>query len=318
MFSIETVWQIAWGDALVSPPIFERAQTPLSYELRPNANVTIRQFGRTIAVSTTSAGTRTVIGAPAAAPNRIHLVGDSQIFGWGLSDEETIASRLQSALGNSAVVINDGVPGYGPVQYQYLLRRLPIEDIVVVFHTEENDAADAYNFERADSVTCGYIAVVIRTENAAVCALMRLRSTQLALSYINDFLHRYAMTPLGFSEYSEVAGSVLHYRVAHLYESDQAARENRLVFSVVPWKGRYSHEWRSHYAPPPKQDVASIVSPFFDQLNMVETMRGRAGMYIDEDTHLSPAGAEVTSQSLSVALQHLMRSAAKEGHVANH
>ena len=307
MFSIELIWRIRWEHALLSPPIFEKAEPALAYSLQPNASVAIRQFNRATTISTTPTGTRTVVGVPERAPFRIHLVGDSQIFGWGLSDEETVASRLQAALGKVAVVINHGVPGYGPTQYRHLLRTIPAEDIVVIFHTEENDMADAYNIARPNEVACGFLATMVRSENKLTCAVMRLASAQLVLAYIHDFLHPYAMTPLGFSDYSEVAGSVLHFRVAKLYATDQKLRGERLIFSVVPWKGRYSREWRLNYAPPSRHDVAFIASPFFDQLNLVETMRAGTNVYIDGDTHLSPAGAALISQSLTGVLQDLVQ-----------
>jgi hypothetical protein len=305
----EYILRVVWDGAYLTPPIFQRAQLPQSYALRANARVLVRQFGRTVAISTTSVGTRIVVGSPPSAPHVVHVVGDSQAFGWGLSDEETVGSRLQVALGSNAVVVNHGVPGYGPIQYALVLRTLPVEDFVVVLHTEENDAADSFSAMKADEVTCGFVATTLRTEGAIRCALMRLRSVQAVLGFINDFQHRYNMTPLGFSEYSEVAGSVMQFRIAHLYDQEQQRRAGRLLFTVVPWKGRYSAEWRRTYAPPPRQDAAFMRTPFTDDFEMVENMRERSEMYIDGDTHLSPAGADVVGRLVAAALQPLLLSA---------
>jgi len=53
-------------------------------------------------------------------PN-IYLIGDSQTFGWGLSDEETWANRLQCEIAknekNQFKVINLRVPGIQVDQY---------------------------------------------------------------------------------------------------------------------------------------------------------------------------------------------------------
>ncbi|MFY0540125.1 hypothetical protein [Nannocystis pusilla] len=62
------------------------------------------------------------------------VVGDSQVFGLGVEDEETLASRLAERTGRP--VIGAGVPTYGPREYlevarELLVRRRP-ETVVVV------------------------------------------------------------------------------------------------------------------------------------------------------------------------------------------
>jgi hypothetical protein len=184
-----------------------------------------------------------------------------------------------------------------------MLRTLPVNDFVVVLHTEENDVADSFIATTTNEVTCGFIASALQTEGAITCPLMRQRIVQAVLGFISNFQHQYHMTPLGFSEYSEVAGSVLSFRIAHLYDEERQRRARRLLFTAVPWKGRYSAEWRTTYAPPPRQGVEFIPSPFIDELDMVENMRARSGLYIDGDTHLSAAGADVVGRFVAAALQ---------------
>ena len=82
------------------------------------------------------------------------LAGDSNVFGWGVSTEETAASYLDemvsNASGGEARVVNLGVGGYGTLQYFVRIRDL-IEKhpgariaAVVVVHAP-NDAVDNVN-----------------------------------------------------------------------------------------------------------------------------------------------------------------------------
>lgn len=49
---------------------------------------------------------------PTPTANEVIVVGDSQVFGLGVNDDETFSAQLETALG--VTVINAGVPTYGP------------------------------------------------------------------------------------------------------------------------------------------------------------------------------------------------------------
>jgi hypothetical protein len=55
----------------------------------------------------------------------VFVIGDSQVFGWGLADAETIPARSQARVGPRCRFVNLGVPGYGPFAYADALRKLP-------------------------------------------------------------------------------------------------------------------------------------------------------------------------------------------------
>lgn len=61
---------------------------------------------------------------PAPGPNDVVVVGDSQVFGLGVEENETFSARLQALLPNNAQVINAGVPTYGPPEYDKVLADL--------------------------------------------------------------------------------------------------------------------------------------------------------------------------------------------------
>lgn len=57
-----------------------------------------------------------------AGEDEILVVGDSQAFGLGVADDETLAASLAELTGRPA--INGGVPTYGPLEYSAVARRL--------------------------------------------------------------------------------------------------------------------------------------------------------------------------------------------------
>lgn len=93
----------------------QRWEPHLGVVLRPKANFSGR-LGNAQVVSHTSKGTRTVVGAPAVANNRIALIGGSTTYDNAVNDEETWASRLQMKFGSQVELINFGVPGYTTVE----------------------------------------------------------------------------------------------------------------------------------------------------------------------------------------------------------
>lgn len=84
-------------------------------------------------------GRRIVPAAPAAAPRRLLVLGDSQTFGHGLADEDSWPNRLQQQLsrrGLAVKVVNYAVPAINIDQYERRIERLKDEigpnDMVLV------------------------------------------------------------------------------------------------------------------------------------------------------------------------------------------
>ena len=63
-------------------------------------------------------------GSALAPPSddEILVVGDSQVFGLGVNDDETLSAVLATLLDRP--VINGGVPTYGPLEYTAVVRRV--------------------------------------------------------------------------------------------------------------------------------------------------------------------------------------------------
>jgi hypothetical protein len=94
---------------------FYQHDDKLGVRLQPNASERLVVASNPVSLSTTnSVGFR---GDEWRAPSadEIVVVGDSQVFGLGVNDDETFSAQLHKQTG--VVVINGGVPTYGPQEY---------------------------------------------------------------------------------------------------------------------------------------------------------------------------------------------------------
>lgn len=83
---------------------------------------------------------------PPHGAGELVMVGDSQVFGLGVEEDQTIAAQLAKQTGR--VVLNAGVPTYGPREYLAVARRVlkerPGGEVLLVF----NVANDFFELER--------------------------------------------------------------------------------------------------------------------------------------------------------------------------
>jgi lysophospholipase L1-like esterase len=56
--------------------------------------------------------------------NRALLLGDSQMFGYGVAVEDGVAAQLEVALGPGAEVLNAAIPTWGPTEYTSVIEQL--------------------------------------------------------------------------------------------------------------------------------------------------------------------------------------------------
>jgi hypothetical protein len=148
----EIVLRIAYGDKFGRRPDFFTADKELGW--RPAANLDDVFYGPDfkIAVKTDADGYRLgALGEIDYSKRLIVLCGDSYVFGWGVSTNETMASNLDelvdAASAGTMRVVNLGVGGYGTLQYYFWLMRflkthqfLNLAALIVVH--AENDAPD--------------------------------------------------------------------------------------------------------------------------------------------------------------------------------
>ncbi|HEY0480650.1 MAG TPA: hypothetical protein VGD37_24205 [Kofleriaceae bacterium] len=95
------------------------ADPELGVRLRPGATEDVGFAGNPIThVRINRAGFRGD-ELPAPGTDDVLVVGDSQVFGLGVEDNEAFAARLGEAIGRP--VVNGGVPTYGPAEYRAVI-----------------------------------------------------------------------------------------------------------------------------------------------------------------------------------------------------
>jgi hypothetical protein len=285
----------------IAPWFFRPTPELPGYGLQPDCRVDYWHGGRVITVSTDHRGRRIVPHAPASGvPTMVHFVGDSQAFGWGLSDEETIPAQLQRRLGPEYRVINHGVPGYGPIAFKLRLTDIPGEDLVVVVHFEQNDLSDTYTDASYSLVRRG--GLVPRTflgRNLPGPVLTSHTFAKLIELKILVSDWRKPL-PIGFNPLSQVAARVLRYRVDALYEGQRELRGNRLLFCNIPWDGLIVPSRLASYQPRLERPRRLVGLPDDCALDSVFLAHPRPDtLYLEDDSHLSPLGAGLVAEQLA-------------------
>jgi hypothetical protein len=143
----ELVLRIVYQPEAVQSAI--RYDPLLGWSLRPGtsveADMTERRIRTHIVVNSLGLREREVAPAHSRGRRRILIVGDSIAFGSGLEVGERFSEVLARETGDSAEVINAGVPGWGNDQemlfYEQRLRRLK-PDVVILSFTGNNDVVN--------------------------------------------------------------------------------------------------------------------------------------------------------------------------------
>src|SRR5262249_49268890 len=85
-------------------------------------------------------------GAELDGKDVVLVVGDSIVFGFGVQENDTVASQLKRNLGESFEVLNAGVPGYNAWQVRLwttrLMGKVSVKKVVLVMNA--NDAEPSY------------------------------------------------------------------------------------------------------------------------------------------------------------------------------
>lgn len=300
-----------YNAAHLSPPIYEKSDDKMLYALKPAVHAKIFSHDRFWQVTTNQAGQRSVDDrgdhSRAEAKNdrgTLHLIGDSQVFGWGLSDHETLGYQLQQELRSSGQrVKNHGVPGYGPYEYLEVMASIPKQDKVVLFLTEENDTWDAYKIFKTGKIRCRFLVSYGGMEFLHQwCFVLRSRIVQTLLALLEDSSRKYMPTPIGFSDVSIISWQVLTSRIYGLLGEEIKSRGTNILVATIPWKGRYDKEWSARYRPIPNvADAHYRTFPFSDGLDTVGLfyrLKDQQDLYIKGDSHLSTSGVDVLTQQV--------------------
>lgn len=136
-----------WRDEGAFPHVnFYEPDPELGVRLQPHASMKIRVATNPVtSLRTNSRGFR---GGewPPPAPGEILVVGDSQVVGLGVEEEDTFSAALAKKA--KVQVINAGVPTYGPLEYTALVERLAAERRPAAVVYVLNLANDLFELER--------------------------------------------------------------------------------------------------------------------------------------------------------------------------
>jgi hypothetical protein len=144
--------RVAYQDRFGIRPRFYISDDLLGWKAESNLDHTYYGRDFTCEIKTDSDGYRLgTLGTIDYSKDLVLLAGDSYVFSWGVSTDESMASYLEEALyeasGRKVRIVNLGVGGYGTLQNFLRLRQFfqnhPNAKVaaVVVFHSP-NDAAD--------------------------------------------------------------------------------------------------------------------------------------------------------------------------------
>jgi hypothetical protein len=285
----------------LDPPVYAPAEADPGYALAPGAEYRGPFAGRDVRITVGEDGLRRH-GPAGGTAERVHVLGDSMVFGWGLSDEETIPAQLARLVGPGVEVRNAGVPGWGPHAYATLLARLPRDETVVLLLTEGNDLDDAFDGRTAYDVRCGRLVVPGTWVAALPCGLLRSDASRAIVWASRWPSRRTRPLPLAFDEHATIAAGLLARRVDGLLDRERRLRGDRLLVGVLPWEGRYRPVRRDAYWPP-----SSLVRPHTDlpdALGLVARFDAEgdpARLYLAGDDHLSPDGAKLVATQVAAA-----------------
>jgi hypothetical protein len=167
---VEGLAAVARDHAFPFLNIYE-ADPTFGVRLSPSTTTATRsREGRVTDVRTNALGFRGAEWTPAesSAPvaGRVMLLGDSQVFGYGVDEPDALAVRLQSQLGEGYEVLNAGVPTWGPqeqVQALDVFGPTYRPEVVVYFANVANDWFEAKrpNVERT-TARDGWAAFVLQ------------------------------------------------------------------------------------------------------------------------------------------------------------
>lgn len=301
VLAVEGALRLVYPDPLVER-LFAPSDETIGYTLAASQESRYWRSGRTIVVTTDATGRRVVPGSPGSAPRTLHVLGDSQVFGWDLTDEETLPAQFQKRLGPGWRVVNHGVPGYGPFAYVERLAQVPPGEVALVVQTETNDFADSYSAQAPAFARCGYLvprnALGTNLPCWALSSYSFAKMTE-AIVYSGDSR---LPVPLGFNPATRSAAAVLRYRIEGLYGLAQD-RTAPTLFAVIPWDGALVPDRLARYRPRLARPLRIEGLP--DDSRLIEAFSAHPApdrLFLANDYHLSPAGASFVADHLAPAV----------------
>lgn len=297
----------------------------LGVALEPNASTRVRsRLGRITRIETDEHGRR--VHPTAQAGERVLLLGDSQAFGYLVEAEDAVAAQLSRITG--AEVVDAAVPSYGPHEYVALAERLIPElrpqRVVFVANIANDWWESNVDNRRRSSARDGWL---VRASGPAEAPpdfpgrRFLFGRSHLMLAARRVAVHATATfdpaTPVrllrDLDRLARPRGSHRSRITPFLLAVQRVAEAHgaTVVAVALPLDVMVSEEeWRKYGVPP--RDVSAVeilLSDFvadardhqIDAVDLRLHLAGHAGVFLEDDPHLSPAGHRIFAQALAGA-----------------
>lgn len=313
--------------------LFE-ADPAYGVRLEADADTSLRsREGRVTDIETNTLGFRGDDWAPAptdaVVPGRVLLLGDSQVFGYGVDVADAMAARLEAELGPGAEVLNAATPTWGPQEYVQAVADLAPDyrpEAVVFVANVANDWFDAAVANRRRTTARDGWAHFVRPGDEPPADFPGRRwlmgRSHLAYAVRAVLADRSGLPPVAMTgagrllEQLEVIAAPRDGHRSRITRHLLAAREVcrthgcRVVLAVLPLDVQaHPSEWAKYGDPP--QDVTSVRRLAADLVaDAVEhrvfaadllppLVAASPGAFLPDDYHLSPAGHAAVARTLA-------------------
>jgi hypothetical protein len=302
----------------------------LGVRLRPGSTTRLRSpNGRITDVAINSAGFR---GSDwdTAAPRRILLLGDSQVFGFHSQFEDTFAGRLAAP---ETAVFDAGVPTWGPIEYVKVLEELgprfrPTHVVFVanvandwlethVPNSRRTTARDgwaaSFDGNTPPSATFPGRELLFERSHLVLAARELWSHTQRPMQQRAE-MARVLKTRL--PELLAPAGPHRSRLTAHALAAHDLCRriDAKLIVATLPLDVQvHEGEWEKYRTwPRDLRDteqlatdlIADLAEAGIPAIDLLPGLRAASpGAFLDDDYHLSPRGHQVVAGLLSEVLE---------------
>lgn len=330
LFASELLTGAVRGFAFPYLNLFEQ---DADYGVRLRAHATTRtrsREGRITSVRTNALGFRGADWAPAAdvVKGRVLLLGDSQVFGYGVGEEDALAARLAQQTGGE--VLNAAVPTWGPTEYARAAAELvPVyrpEHVVFVGNVANDWFEARIDNTRRTSARDGWASRVLASDDrldfpgrawlfsrSHLVFLARslsvvLREGQPVPNVAAEHLARQAHRLRGGGDFATPLAP-------HIERARDvcAAHGCELLVAALPLDVMVDAREQHKYASPPRELTAAralLTDLVTDSarlgvraLNLNPVLvNASPGAFLSDDYHLSPRGHAAVASALAAAL----------------
>lgn len=299
------------------------------------------QSGRVVESCTNADGFRGRLRSP-DAERTIAIIGDSQVFGYAVADNETTAAQLQARLSPSAAVLNRGVPTWGPKDYLAALDEValtgPLDDVVIVLNASNDFFEVNAKNTRRTTARHGFATSVRSTKAMAKESESPLPNALPSLWHRSHlvYLAKRAMKAAASPPQPRARAAELLLRDAKRLAERALARGEKSVFTpflreavarcqthgcrltivVLPidvqvdsqaWK-KYGSQRRRDMAPTLSLLDAAADAARAEGANAIAFHRLRptgefGGLFLDDNDHLSPEGHALLADTIAAQLR---------------